>query len=78
MYSKILINKTDRTDSFKTEQELYLTMDWFKTVKADNEVINPNDVRVNGLGAYFILSNGKDEDSERIYFKDVELFELSN
>ena len=78
MYSKILINKTDRTDSFKTEQELFLAMGWFKTVKVDNEIINPDDIRVNGLGAFYILSDGANEDSKRTYFQDVELFELLN
>ena len=76
--TKILINKTDRTDDFETEQEIFLKMGSFKKVKADNEYIDIKDVRVNETGDFYILSNGNDEDSERIYFNDVELFELSD
>ena len=74
--TKILINKTDRTDDFETEQEIFLKMGSFKKVRADNEYIDIEDVRVNETGDFYILSNADDEDSERIYFNDVELFEF--
>lgn len=71
---KILINGLDVTKKFKTEQDIYLTATYFKTLLQDKKPFKSSDVRVNGLNQYFI----ENKDKSRTYFKDISIFEFKN
>lgn len=70
--SRVLINGISKTRKFKTESDIHRTSTWFTTTLYDNKPFNSDDIRVNGLGEYFIALS--DDMKERIYFKDIKVF----